>query len=70
MTKRNQGEGNREAAREYNEGVRRHIRDHDVEKEARDARPKDKKEARKLQEAEDRGRSKAKEFDPQVHRDR
>ena len=34
---RQYGEGNYKAAREYNEGVKEHVENHDIEREARDA---------------------------------
>lgn len=58
---KNQGEGNREAAREYEERSREFVQSHDVEKEAREAGRDD--------QAEEKGKARAKEHDPQVHRD-
>ena len=34
------GEGNYKATRQYNEGLKEHVQNHDIEKEARDAAPK------------------------------
>ena len=54
------GEGNYKATRDYNEGVKDHMRNHDVEQEARDAEPKSESEARDMERAEAEGRSRAK----------
>jgi hypothetical protein len=54
------GEGNYEATRDYNAGVKDHMQHHDVEKEARDAAPKDPQEQREMDEAERIGKSKSK----------
>ena len=62
----NQGEGDREAARRYNESTREHIRSADVEQEARDAAEQDPKEAARNEAA---GRARARENDPEVTRD-
>lgn len=71
MTQKNQGEGNREAARDYNRGVRQHVSEHDVEAEAKAARRAvDGSDKDALKQAERAGKARAKEFDPQVKRDR
>jgi hypothetical protein len=54
------GEGNYEATRKYNEGLKDHVEHHDIEKEARDAAPKSEAERKAMEEAERIGRSKAK----------
>jgi hypothetical protein len=54
------GEGNYKATRDYNDGLKDHMRNHDVEKEGRDAAPKSDAEARDMERAEDAGRSRAK----------
>jgi hypothetical protein len=59
-----QGEGNYEAARRYNEATREHARSGNVEREAREAKPKNADEARDLERAEQEGRSHASEEDP------
>ena len=59
-----QGEGNYEAARRYNEATREHARSGNVEREAREAKPKSADEARDLERAEQEGRSHASEEDP------
>ncbi len=51
------GEGNYNATREYDEGVKRHLATHDVEQEARDAAPRSTEEALDMQRAENEGRS-------------
>jgi hypothetical protein len=62
----NQGEGNREAARHYNEATREHVRSGKVEEAARRAAGQDPNEAA---ESEAEGRERAKEEDPYVDRD-
>jgi hypothetical protein len=62
----NQGEGNRDAAKRYNEETREHLRSGDVEKEAREASGQDPQEAAASERA---GREPAKEEDPEVSRD-
>ena len=59
-----QGEGNYDAARRYNEATREHVRSHDVEREAREAEPTNADEARDMERAEQKGRSRASEEDP------
>lgn len=54
------GEGNYDATRQYNEGLKDHVEHHDIEREARDAEPKSDEEARQMQEAEREGRSRSK----------
>jgi hypothetical protein len=63
-----QGEGNRTAARRYNEETTDFARSGRVEQAARDARPASADEARDLQQAEAEGKSHAREEDPQLHR--
>ena len=53
------GEGNYEASRKYNEGVKKHLQTSDVEKEARDAAPRSASEEKEMQEAERIGRGRA-----------
>ncbi len=64
-TNRNEGEGNRTAARRYNEAVR------GTAAEGSDAgsRVESDDERRELEDAEEVGRRRAKEFDPGVDRD-
>ena len=55
------GEGNYEATRQYNEGLKDHVQHHDIEKEARDAAPKSAAEEKEMEEAErDRPRAASK----------
>ena len=54
------GEGNYKATRDYNAGLKKHMNEHDVEKEALDAAPRSEEEARQMEEAERVGRSKSK----------
>jgi hypothetical protein len=55
------GEGNYQATRDYNRGLKDHVEHHDIEKEARDAAPRTAAEAKEMEDAERiaRGRSKA-----------
>jgi hypothetical protein len=63
----NEGEGNKTAAREYNEAQRRFIKSGRVDEKARDAeRALDGPERRELEEAEAIGKSRIAEEDPQV----
>jgi hypothetical protein len=55
------GEGNYAATRQYNEGVRDHVENHDIEREARDAAPKSDAEAAEMAEAERIGRSRSRD---------
>jgi len=54
------GEGNYKATRQYNEGLKDHVEHHDIEKDARDAAPKNEQEAREMEDAERAGRSRSK----------
>ena len=54
------GEGNYKATRQYNEGMKEHVQNHDIEKEARDAAPRTASEEKEMKEAERIGRSKSK----------
>ena len=53
------GEGNYKATRQYNEGLKEHVENHDIEREARDAEPRSAAEAKEMDEAERSGRSKS-----------
>ena len=53
------GEGNYAATRQYIEGLKDHVENHDIEKDARDAAPKSDAEAREMEEAERIGRSRS-----------
>jgi hypothetical protein len=71
MTGKNEGEGSRTAARQYNDQTRQFVERGNVEaKAAEAAKALDSGEAKELQEAEKKGKDKAVEEDPQVHRDR
>ena len=59
-----QGEGNYEAARRYDKKLQEHVKEHDVDKEARDAEPSSPAEARDLEQAEQKGKQRAKGEDP------
>ena len=50
------GEGNYEATRQYNEGLKKHMQEHDIEKEARDAEPRSASEEKEMEEAERKGK--------------
>ena len=54
------GEGNYEATRQYNEGMKKHVEGHDIEREARDAEPKNSTEEKEMLDAEREGRSRSK----------
>ena len=62
----NQGEGDREAARRYNEDQQQFVLSGKVDEAARKAGDQDPDEARKAEQA---GRDRAKEFDPEETRD-
>ncbi|MFW6093209.1 MAG: hypothetical protein ACODAC_04490 [Pseudomonadota bacterium] len=64
--KRKQGEGDREADRHYRERTREFVESGKVDEAAREAEEQDPEEAA---DAEARGRKRAKEVDPEVHRD-
>ena len=53
------GEGSYKGTRQYNEGVKEHMQDHDIEREARDAAPRTAAEEKEMEEAERIGRSKS-----------
>lgn len=68
---KNEGEGNRTAAKEYNEKTKRFVDNADVEAKAEDARDAvERDDQGTLADAEQRGKSKARDFDPEVERDR
>ena len=58
------GEGNYEATRKYNEGLKDHVQHHDIEKEARDAAPANDAEAKEMKDAEREAASRSKGEDP------
>jgi hypothetical protein len=51
------GEGNYKATHAYDEGLKRHIATHDVEREAREAAPRSRREAEDMERAEEAGRA-------------
>jgi hypothetical protein len=61
------GEGDREAARRYNEGVEESVREHRDKPRPTDA-PKSRREREDLASAEERGRSRARGEDPAVRK--
>ena len=58
--KQQKGEGSYSGTKQYNDGLKKHMNAHDIEKEALDAKPKSEAEAREMEEAERIGRSKSK----------
>lgn len=62
----NQGEGNRDAARRYNEDTKDFVKQDKVDEAAQRAKGQDPAEA---EAAEKAGKERAKEFDPAVGRD-
>lgn len=65
----NQGEGNVDAARNYNRSTRDFVESGQVDHAAREADPHSAAEASEMQRAEREGRARAKEEDPAVERD-
>jgi len=65
MAGKNEGEGNRTAARRYNEGATKTANKRDLP----DPRPQSAEEQNELEQAEREGRARAKEVDPAVKRD-
>ena len=61
MKKGVHGEGNYEAAREYNERTQEYLDSADVEQDARNAAPRTEAEAKALKQAEAEGRKHAKD---------
>jgi len=59
------GEGSYSGTRQYNEGVKEHMQNHDVEREARDAAPRNASEEKEMEEAERVGLEKARGEDRQ-----
>ncbi|HET7201927.1 MAG TPA: hypothetical protein VFI92_01035 [Steroidobacteraceae bacterium] len=56
-----QGEGNRDAAREYNESQRDFVESGEVDRAAREAEPRSEAERAEMEEAERKGRSPARQ---------
>ena len=63
---RNQGEGDRESAKRYNEDTQKFVESGKVDEAAKKASQGDKKE---MERAEQAGKDRAKELDPAVDRD-
>ena len=61
-----QGEGNYDAAKQYDDAQRKFVKSGKVERAARDAKPKSKAEAEQMKRAEEAGRQRAKEEDPTI----
>lgn len=66
LKSKNQGEGDVEAARRYNDDQKRFVDSGGVANAAKRAKPQDDVEAADLQDAEQQGRKKAKGEDPTV----
>ena len=65
----NQGEGNREAGRNYNRATREFVKSGQVEEKARAAADVDPADKDELRRAEEKGKARAKEEDPAINRD-
>jgi hypothetical protein len=66
-----QGEGDYDAARRYNEKTQEHAQSGEADQAAKDAEPASRGEQRELENAEQKGRDRAKEEDPLLeHPDR
>jgi hypothetical protein len=59
------GEGNYKATRQYNEGLKDHVQNHDIERDARNAAPRNASEEKEMEEAERIGRSKSRADGPE-----
>jgi hypothetical protein len=66
---RNQGEGDRESAKRYNEATQKFVKSGRVDKAARDATHMTDEERRAAEQAEQAGKRRAKELDPEEKRD-
>jgi hypothetical protein len=66
MSRKDQGEGDRESARRFNEAEHKFVRSGRVTEAARRAAPRDQREADQMQQAEEAGRSRALDEDPTV----
>ena len=63
---REHGEGNYKASKDFNDASKRFVESGRVEQAARDAEPKNEREAKELKQAEQAGKARAKEEDPEV----
>lgn len=61
MTDRNEGEGNKTAARNYNRKTKEFVESADIEQEAREAEPESEREAAELLRAREKAASRARE---------
>ena len=66
---RNQGEGNREAAKRYNEAQQAFVKQGHIAEQAKKARDEVERDPAGYAAAERAGKARAAEDDPQVHRD-
>ena len=66
MSSKNQGEGDRESARRFNEDEQKFVQSGRVTEAARNAAPRDASEQQQMQQAEEAGKSHAKDEDPTV----
>ena len=60
MKKQVHGEGNYQATRDYNQRTKDYLESADVDKDAREAAPRDESEARDMKQAEEQGKRHAK----------
>jgi hypothetical protein len=63
-----QGEGNYDAAKEFDQAEEKFVKSGKVEQAARDAEPKDIQEQKEIERAEEEGKKRAKDEDPQLKR--
>ncbi|NYZ15902.1 hypothetical protein HL658_25460 [Azospirillum sp. RWY-5-1] len=69
MAQRNEGEGNRTADRQYVEGVKDHVKNHDVQGDAQRAKDAvDGPEGAELRRAEEAGKNHSKGEDPLLNK--
>jgi hypothetical protein len=66
MSNRNQGEGDRESARRFNEDEQKFVQSGRVPEAARRSTPRDANEAQQMQQAEEAAKSHARDEDPTV----
>jgi hypothetical protein len=64
------GEGNYAASRDYNERTKQFVESGRVEQAAKDAAPKNEREAKEMKEAEREGRRPMREEDPEINPDK
>jgi hypothetical protein len=61
------GEGNYKASRDYNEATKKFVNSGKVDDAARKSAPKDAAEAEQMKQAEEKGKRRAKEEDPELY---